>query len=260
MAIQIKKSHKFLAIVFLVIYFLYLVVSNMPARYLAGLVQAVAPNVYLNNISGSVWNGVSHKAQININRQAVSLGSVKWKVKLLPLLTLKACVDVDITEINQRFSGEACRSLAGNLSLSDFSFDVPVAAANSALPAQAQGQLSGEIMKMTVGFTNNQPQFSDTQVKFSWSGARVYVDNIWYSFGTFAADITDAQDGAISAKVFDISGPYGVDLQTQWQAGGAFKLEGTILPKSNANKQVVDTLTAVFEQNEQGAYNVKWPL
>ncbi len=260
MAIQIKKSHKFLAIIFLVVYFTYLVISSMPARYVAGLVQAAAPNVYLNNVSGTVWSGVSHQAQVDVNQQAISLGRVSWKVKLLPLLALKGCVDVDIAEVNQRFSGEVCRSLAGSLTMSDFSFDMPVAVVNSMLPAPAQGQLSGEVMSMAVSFSNNQPRFSDTQVKFSWNGARVYVDNIWYSFGTFAADITDIDDGAVNAKIFDISGPYQIDLLTQWQAGGSLSVNGTILPKSTANKQVVDTLTAVFEQNEQGAYNIKWPL
>lgn len=255
----LKKSHKFLAIVVLVVYFLYLVISNIPAKYAASIIHSAAPNVWLNSVTGTVWRGVAHQSQIDINRKPVALGRLDWKVKLLPLLTLNACVDFSAVTTGQSFEGTACKSLSGKVSLTDTDFNFPVSIVGNSLGAPPSGQLSGRIEKVGVVFEKNNPVFKELNAKTSWQNARIYVDDVWYGLGSLAVELSE-QNGGVQLNAFSLSGPYGIEATGQWSPKGPLKAEGTVTPKANANQQVVSVLQAIAtSEPEPGKYYLKWP-
>lgn len=238
----------------LVGYFCVLVVKRTPATLVtANLVKSV-PHVQLAAITGTAWKGRAGAAHLNIEGQIIDLGSISWKFRPLSLLALKACVDVESDVLN----GNVCRTVGGVNQFKNLQVELPASLANKSLPDAKIAGVGSLII--AEGAVNDAGQVSSLQGNFTWKGARLNVQGMWFTLGDFAADLSAAGNGAVQANVFDLAGPYGVRLNGEFGVGTPPKVKGEVHPREDASDDIRDALGLFAVPQDSGAFAVSYPI
>lgn len=245
-----------LLITLLVIYFIFSMISMAPARIAAWAINASMPNIWMTSVRGTLWNGYAGGAQVQIGQQSVSLGSVRWTLNPLTLITLQPCISFEADTGGQPMSGLVCQSPFGITRLKDLNVDLPLSILEGALPVQAAGDLSIQVIEASV--TGKRVNALDAKV--TWQGASVNAGEAWWNLGTFGGQAKHNNEGGIAVRVFDVSGPVGVDLNAAFALGSElFTISGTVSPRSEAPEQLKQGLQMVGEETEPGTFKVSWP-
>ncbi|PCK08147.1 MAG: hypothetical protein COA42_10510 [Alteromonadaceae bacterium] len=253
------KSHKSLVIATLVLYFLFLVLSRIPAVWGAWFIHSVAPQLWLTGVSGTIWEGSAKGSQIDLGPSPLALGEFKWKLKPLSILMLSPCLHFETSVSGQMASGEVCHSLVGTITLNDINIDAPVDAVSHLLPIESRGQMSLQVIEATI----NGNEIDALDARLSWQNARVKPDGQpWLILGAYAATLTGGDQGGINAKVLDLQGAYGIDLDAKWSPkkplNDSVSIEGTVALKEGASDMVKQALDLIGEVLSDGVYKVQW--
>lgn len=253
--LRVSKS---LVIAGLVVYFLYLVLSRIPASIVVWGVHKAAPNVWLMGESGTLWKGVASSAQVNMGREPVALGQVRWTLSPLSLLTLKPCIDISTSTPGLNSEGKLCGGLSG-VNLKDFTLDAPAELLQGLAKTALRGSVSLQVNKAKLKMVKAQPPVWVEQMtgQLSWQGSAVQFEGRWFNFGSLGAKLKE-KEGGLQADIFDISGPYGIKMAVDALPGKAIKAAGTVTPRQDASPQVVEALQVIGEE-KQGVFTVMWP-
>ncbi len=244
-------------IVFLILYFLYLVVSRTPAAWAAWGVHQAIPSLWLSSAEGTLWRGQARSAQVDIGPASIPLGTVNWRLNPWSLLVLKPCVDFSTRLPRQTLEGEFCQHLNGKMTIRNLSVDAPVQVIEQINPIDASGVISLQVVEAEF---DSKAYVSRLDGRFSWQNARAFAIESWLSLGTFAATASEDGNGGVSAKVFDIEGPYKVDLTAGLKHGETgWLIDGTIAPDASAPIMVAQFLQAFGEEVAEGSYRIQWP-
>ncbi|WP_096085599.1 type II secretion system protein N [Agaribacterium haliotis] len=241
---------------FLVLYFLYLVVSSAPAAWAAWAAHKAVPNLWLNSVEGSLWSGKAQSAQVDIGPESFALGALNWQLNPWTLLILKPCVDFSASLPNQQLSGSVCHGLGGTTELSDLNIDLPLSVIKAILPMPASGSVSVQVLKAKF---DKQLHVEQLAARGSWQKAKVHNGETWMSFGSFAANAEADGQGGVSAKIFDLEGPYKSDFTASWAMGKDASIAGTVAPQNGADQVIIQGLQILGEDLGDGSYRVQWP-
>jgi general secretion pathway protein N len=252
-----NKSFKLPFIIFLAVYFTYLVVSQTPATWVAWAIQQSLPNTALTSINGTVWKGSAASLQIDIGPSTLPMGTLKWTLSPLSMLSLSPCITFSTDLPGQSVSGELCSSVSGARTVHNLKVDAPVSHIQSLLPTRAEGRISLEIIAAEL---DSEMNIIDLDGRFSWQNARVNVDDNWFTLGSYAAKLSESDKSGIAAEIFDLSGNYGVLLDATWIMAQPWRIAGTVTPKDGASPMVREALQTLGEERDAGAYYVQWPL
>jgi general secretion pathway protein N len=252
-----SKLVRVVFILFLILYFLYMVISRAPAIWAAWGVHQAVPNLWLSSVDGSLWKGRAQSAQVEIGPTHLPLGEVNWALSPLSLFTLRPCVRFSTELPNQTLDGRLCQSLLGDTALVEsLNVNAPISAVEALLPIDATGYVS--LMVKRAKFTNK-AEVKSLDAQFSWENARASTGDAWINLGTFAATAKENGMGGVSAEIFDIQSPYKSELSAEWAAGKDWSIAGTIAPQAGAASVVVEGLKILGEDLGDGAYRVQWP-
>ncbi len=248
------RALKPLFITALVLYFIFLVLARIPASIAGWAIHNAAPMVWLTSVEGSIWNGRAGSAQVAIGNKTISMGKVNWSLSPLSLLIFKPCVNFDSETEGMIASGYVCASASGQFYAENLSVEAPVTVIQEFLPAEATGNISVQVIN-AVGVQN---AIIALDARFSWQGAAVKQEGTWYTVGDLGGEVKHNSDGGLDGKVFDITGPYGLDLNGSWVPGSEnWTIKGTVAPRDNANENVV-SLLGTFAEEKDGVYHVVW--
>ncbi|ABD82825.1 type II secretion system protein N [Saccharophagus degradans] len=256
MANILKKFARLLVILALVAYFLFLVLSRVPAAYAVSAVHNAVPNLWLTGVRGTLWNGQAGASQVDIAGNPIALGKVSWTLSPWSLLVLSPCVEFKASQARQNISGKLCQSAGGTTKLKNVSIDGSVAIVNALLPNGGKASGTGSIEVISAEVTPQSIQKMDARV--SWQNARVFADGTWFSLGSYAANVKENGRGGLAADVFDLDAPFQTKLNADWMANQGWKLNGTVKPLSNAPELLVQALPVIGEELEDGAYKIVW--
>ncbi len=241
----------------LVVYFVYLVVSNTPAAWAAWGVHQAVPNLWLSSVNGTLWEGRARAAQVDIGPAEIPLGEVRWSLNPWSLLILRPCVKFASELPRQSISGTLCQRLGGDTVLRDVNVDAPFSVIQELTQFDASGVISLQVLD--ARFDAN-ATIKRMDARFSWQNARAFTGESWIQLGDFAATAKENGEGGVLAEAFDINSPYKIALTGQWWAAQGWKIEGTVNPQSGAAPVVVEGLKVLGEDQGDGAYRIQWPL
>ncbi|VUD53556.1 hypothetical protein TDB9533_01858 [Thalassocella blandensis] len=239
-------------VTFLILYFLYLILSKAPASIAAWAVHKAVPTVWLTSVEGSLWDGVARGAQIDLGSQTVPLGQVSWKLNPLSILFFSPCV----TFKSDMSSGKVCHNLAGGSSVENLMLDAPLAVIKDLLPFEAAGQLSLQVID--ASFSNQNVKHLDA--KLSVQGTRINPLGDWVNLGSIAARAESNGQGGVKASIFDIQSPIGIDMLADWTPGAEnWKLSGTVKLKTESPEIFRQGLPTLGEEVDKDTYKLQWP-
>lgn len=239
----------------LIALFLFLIISRTPAAWAAWAVHKAAPNVWLNDVTGTLWRGKASTSQVDLGKESIALGEVNWKLNPWSLLILSPCISFDAQVPGQSISGNYCRGIGGSNTLKDVSIDGPMALFKKVAPIEGKGAVSLQVVSAKF----DEKSIDKMDARFSWQNASVYVENRWFNLGSLASEITHDGQGGVNAKIFDLSGPYTLAMDATWAIGGDWKTKGKVTPKPGVPEVVIQALQVFGEDVGGGAYAIQWP-
>ncbi len=243
-----------LLIAFLIIYFLYLVLSRAPAELAAAALHKAVPNLWLTGVSGSAWHGRAGGAQVELPGATLPLGTLSWKLSPISLLFLNPCIRIQTSGTSQLLEGSACQSITGSTSLKNMSIESPVAPLSELLKLPVSGAGSLQIVKAKFKISKN--EISSLDAKLTWQNGSINPENAgWISLGSFAGNLKANGNGGITADIFDIQAPLKVQMKADLSPTLAWKLDGTVQPLEQAPAIFKEALGTVGEEKE-GVYHV----
>lgn len=251
-----ERLIKILFFVALIVYFVVLVAVRTPAQWGAYTVVQAVPNVRLAGVSGTLWSGRAAGAQLDLEGQALDLGVLQWQLNPASLLSLLGCVNVS----SDRISGTLCRNLLSGKNTIE----------NAFVDQLSAGMFNHELMVNlggTAGLTVRRAVLDDhgslkqMDGSVSWQRARINAGDGWFQLGDFGADLIHNDRGGVIAQIYDLEGPFAVELEVEYTPGDPQpRLNGVINPRPNAPSQIINALSIFTEMLDDGSFRVVWPM
>ena len=252
------KFSKPLFITLAVLYFLFLVVSQIPAGWVAYTAHKSVPNLWLTGVTGSAWKGLARGAQLDLGKNTqIPMGPVNWEISPWSMLLLSPCIEFQAQFAGRPFDGRVCYGISGSLKISDLTLEAPADAFAELIPIKAGGMASLNIID---GKMNGELKVSNLEGQLTVQGVRINPGDGWMQLGTFAATLGASENGELTAKVIDIDAPFAVDMDVSWAVGTeSVKANGTIKPGDNAPGNAVAGIQILGEEVDTGVYHIQWP-
>ncbi len=197
------------------VWFLACVLYGAPAALLDIVMRRFVPQLQLQNVSGSLWNGAAAQAfwvqgePGQANAQVYALGSVEWHIQPWSLLWLHPAARI-ATHYGEQFVDAQVRvSPLGRLTLKQTSAALPAALLSNWVPVTARGLLALKLDRAEVA----RGQWRALQGTLYWQQAQWQWDTRWLGLGDYRCDL---------------SVPKVPQVRCALQGQGALALDGTV--------------------------------
>jgi general secretion pathway protein N len=225
--------------------FLLLALVTLPARVVLSYFHP--PGVTLTGVSGSIWSG---RAQA-VRSGAMHIGSVEWKLALVPLFTGKLGADVKVTRTDGFIQASVAASPAGTVTLRDLDAQLPLGALPSNVaPGGWTGALRLKLAQLTLA--NGWPVAASGTVDVADlvgpANRPAALGSYKVVFPAEGAASGDSFSGALS----DTGGPLAVNGTVQLSRNRSYLVNGMIATRPGAPSDMTRTLEILGPPDDQG--------
>jgi general secretion pathway protein N len=257
MALRMSGSGflKTLFILSLVIYFLFLLLARVPATWAAWAVQENVPGVWLTGVSGTLWDGRAKGGTLVVGEQKLPVENLRWQVHPWRLLGLRGCADITAEVMGQPASGTVCGAPGNRVTAENVQLSAPMAIVSKWLGVRLAGPVSMQLREVRAQGERIQALSGN----ISWRDARWHDGEQWANLGAFAADLSANDQGGIGARIFDLDGPFSLDLIGNFVLHQEPVVQGTIAATDSAPQQLRELLQLLGQPQDDGRYRVAWP-
>jgi general secretion pathway protein N len=227
-----------------VLAYLVFALATLPASVILDRLEPYG--VRAGGVTGTVWNGSAGVVQV----AQISIGSLTWKLHVLPLFTLRGVADINVRRADGFAQGTI--SLGKNrVELSDLTAAVPIAALP---PHVAPGGWTGTINAHLTSLTleNNWPTSVNGTVEvMDLTGPVNRPVNIGSYRLRFPAE--GAAPDTVKGAINDISGPVQIAGTIELKAADrSYLLDGLVATKPDAPGDFARTLEYLGPPDAQG--------
>ncbi len=220
--VEEKAEKKFLfdhrwrqrALIAAVAWFLVCVFYGAPASLFNSLLRQFVPQLQLQNVSGSFWNGSAAQAfwvqsQAAGQERVIALGSFEWHLQPWSLLWLHPSAHI-ATNYGDQFIDMRLRvSPLGKLTLTQTGAALPAAMISNWVPVGARGQVALKLERAELSRT----QIHSLQGALHWQQAQWQWSTQWLALGDYRCEL---------------SVPAAQQIHCALQGQGAFALDGVV--------------------------------
>ena len=257
---------KFFAILFglviVIVVVLALLIAFAPARLVPqaideaearNLLDPKAPQLILNNTSGTVWRGKAADAQLLIDGQSLPLGELNWRLHFWPLLQQRELV-LDIT--TQADEHDLKANLRVNqqqlVTASGVEGKMPIKLLEPWVPLLVTGDIAFVLDHLV--FSQQQLQAIDGIVNLE------YIDWVAGDYnmplGSYMAQVS-LQQQAVNIQLDDLSAELGINGLITIQPNGSYVFDAMLQPRSGLAPEVADSLVWLGKRQPNGDIAVK---
>lgn len=203
--------------------------------------------VTAGGVSGTIWNGRAQVLQV----QGAHIGSVEWKLHILPLFTAHASADVKVTRIDGFATTQLSASPTGTVRFKNLTASLPLSALPPGVaPGGWAGTLNGKFSQLTlekgwpteVGGTLDLVDLTGPARNPSKAGSyRLVFDPAASTAEMLKGAISDAGDG-----------PLQVAGTIELTSDRNYKVNTLIAARPNAPRNLVQALEFLGPPDDQG--------
>jgi general secretion pathway protein N len=227
-----------------VLAYLVFALATLPASVIVDRLEPYG--IRAGGVTGTAWNGSAQVVQV----AQISIGSLTWKLHVLPLFTLKGVADINVRRVDGFAQGTVILR-KNRVDLTDLTAAVPIAA----LPPQvAPGGWTGNINARLASLTleNNWPtSMNGTIDVVDLTGPSRRPFNIGSYRLSFPVD--GAAPGTLKGAINDIAGPIQIAGTIELKAADrSYQLDGLVATKPDAPRDFARTLEYLGPPDAQG--------
>ncbi len=210
--------------------YLAFLVATLPAGIAASW---LAPDqVSVSSPTGTAWNGQAAAASV----PGLTVTDVRWRLKPLGLLLLRASGDIEFRLADGFGSTEFSAGPGGNVDLTDVRFASGIPTLAGVLPVyDTRGQVSATLDRLEIadGWVNNavgEVRVADLEVEpIVPTGTPGRI-----ALGNYEAVLSSADGGIIVADLNDAGGPLEVQGELRLQPDRNYEFSGRLRPRDDA--------------------------
>jgi general secretion pathway protein N len=246
---------KILLVAVLGLYFLFLLLAQAPAAWGVWALHRAVPDVRLTGVSGTIWDGRAVGGTIAAGQKLVPVDDLRWQVNPWALMSLNACATVEAQVVNQPASGAVCAAPGNVIHAHNVQLSAPMALVGDWFNVNVGGLASLQLQELRL----KEQSVLELEGNLSWRDARWRDGERSYSLGAFAAKLTENPQGGVHADIFELDGPFKVDLSADFVIGQEPVVQGTVNPSPKAPAPIREAIQFVGEPIEGGGFRLAWP-
>jgi general secretion pathway protein N len=213
-----------------VVAYLIFAVATLPAQLLTSRLE---PAISAAGVHGTVWNG---DAQV-VRTGNTHIGTVAWKLQVLPLLLGRLQGDVKVTRVDGFAQGTFKARLSGSVEFRDLTASTPLTSL-SAGPGGWTGTVNARLARLALA--NGWPVQAEGTIEIlDLTGPANRPANMGGYKITFPPGSSgDELVGALS----DLGGPLNIAGNVRLKSDRSYVVEGAVAARAEAPKSVSDSL------------------
>ncbi len=191
-------------VLFGVAFFIVRLAMTTPAQFVLGHVANNVPNLKVQGVQGTLWNGKATNVSVVLDGNTTDLGETQWVLSALPLLWGSASLQLSAHREKQSIDVNAVLGLGGSLTLenSDIALPADMLRQWAPVPVELGGMLSARINELEV----NEQAVDALDGTLTWQDAEVNMTGVPVVLGSYVAEVSAGEDGRYQANVFDLGG------------------------------------------------------
>lgn len=204
-----------------------------------GLLAADAPQLQLQQLSGTVWSGQADSTVLIVDGQPVDLGRLKWSVNIPSLLQKQPAIFLQTNGADQRIQGDFQLSQNGEIAANNIEGRLPISVLEPWLPMIISGDVAFVIDHLVT--TTAQITELDGLINLE------YVD--WLGgdrnmrLGSYTAQLLLNNRKDIEVLVNDFGAALGVTGLITIRQSGSYNLDLTLMPRPGLASEVAQAVT-----------------
>ncbi|MFT3930043.1 MAG: type II secretion system protein N [Spongiibacteraceae bacterium] len=247
------------AIIAASLWFFACVLYGAPATLFESMLRKFLPQLQLQNVSGSFWNGSAAQAfwlqgQGGANGRVIALGGFEWHLQPWSLLWLHPTARVSTNYGEQFFDARLRVSPLGHLTLTQTSAALPAALLSNWAPVGARGQLALKLERAEL----SRKKIEVLNGALYWQQAQWQWNSRWLALGDYRCALSVPSDGKVNCAVqgqgaLAIDGVVAVDVQERnWSTQLQVKIDTSLPDDFRQGAQ----LMLAAQPDAQGKYAV----
>ncbi|MDH5711272.1 MAG: type II secretion system protein N [Gammaproteobacteria bacterium] len=244
------KTKHYLLIGFLALFFFLIV--NIPAAPVYEAVKAKIPQLQIQNIEGSIWNGSAQ--QITVQSRHV-LKNVNWSVCLAHILIAEACVDFDVSYSNNPLSGQISVNISNNIQAKNIETSMTAKSLSQIFPLPL-GEIAGNI-DINIESLNWTPgSVPAIQGEIQWHDASITIAQT-AKLGNVTITLNEPVDNPVNAEITNKDGDLAINGRLSLGENTDYKVDLTLTPRNKQNQNIKNSLSLFAKSGPDGSYTVK---
>lgn len=243
-----RSPHWLRWLLLLLFFFLCFLVATAPASLLQLATDKFAPNVRLQQVTGTVWDGAAGTAVVVVDGGAINLGKLSWHLKPLSLLSLQPQLHIETDAGSYGFSsGIRILLLERQLEASTLRGNFPLALLEPWVPLLVRGSIELDIERLVV----DQDKLIDArgQVfarRLDWmAGAQPMP------LGSYTARVA-VDEGDLLIDLADDQAQLGIQGQLIISPAGGYDLQAELSMMDSLAPEVRQAVGYLGRRSEQG--------
>jgi general secretion pathway protein N len=232
----------------LLLFFLCFLIATAPASLLQLATDKFVPNIRLQQVTGTVWDGAAGTAVVVVDGGAINLGKLSWHIKPLSLLSLQPQLHIETDAGSYGFTTDLRvllleRQLQANTLRGNF----PLALLEPWVPLLVRGTIELDIERLVVD-----------QHKLIDARGQVFARQLdWMAgaqpmpLGTYTARVA-VDEGDLLIDLADDQAQLGIQGQLMISPAGGYELQAELSMMDSLAPEVRQAVSYLGRKSAQG--------
>lgn len=244
------KTKYYLLIGFLALAFFLIV--NIPAAPVYDAVKGKIPQLQIQNIEGSIWNGSAQ--QITVQSKHV-FKNVNWSVCVAHLIIAEACVDFDAIFNNNPLSGQVSINTGNTIQAKNLETSMTANSLSQLYP-MPMGEIAGNIDINIESLNWQQGNIPAIKGEILWSAASITIAQT-AKLGDVTITLSEPADNPVNAEITNKDGDLAIAGQLSLGENTDYKVDLKLTPRNKQNQNIKNSLSLFAKPGPDGSYVVK---
>ncbi len=233
-----------------VLAYLIFLVTSFPIEQALKLVRGQMQGIYVQNITGTVWQGRAAKIQV----QDQAFERVSWDVKPLSVALGQLEIDIAFSGNGRKGQGTLALGSDGSLNIIDFTGSIPISEIDHYfnLPIDIGGL--AEVRLDKVSLMGETITYAEGEVR--WKSGKV-TSPLSIELGDFLMTLSTDESG-IQGKLSDEGGAVDISGTAQLNADNSYKFSGKIAPRGSKNAMLAQGIRALGRAGSDGRITLEY--
>lgn len=244
-----KPKHYVITGVVTYILFLF---TTLPATTITSLFGESVPEIKLQGVSGTIWNGSARR--ITISSKYV-IDDVNWSICSWRLLTAEACIELDASYQNRPLQGQLGVGITGSFVARDLYTEIDARSLGN-LAELPLGQLDGLISIQLESANWTHEQTPTAVGNIHWKNATVTIAEE-AKLGDVEITLVESDDFPLMATIKNKGGHISISGESHVSNDGSYNIELKLTPNDTASKNLRSSLALFAKLKSNGTFVVK---
>lgn len=227
-------------------------IINIPASLVVNAVKDQAPQINIQNVSGTLWQGSAQRVTV---QSKYVFKNVEWSVCAAHLLIAEACIELNAMYNKNPLSGQV--SVGINKTLHGKNIKTAMSAQSlGQMITLPIGEIAGNISLDLATLSYEQGGIPAVNGVIQWNNASITIAEM-AKLGNITITLTDSDESSISAEISNQDGQLAIAGRASVSANTDYNVDLNLTPNNTASNNLKSSLSLFARPQPDGSFIVK---